>query len=93
MTDWSTALDDFERHLVQVRAVLDRDEEPLAERWPPADLTSQPIPVEEIKRAQRLLQKAFELEEELIARRATMPEPRTPIRRRRQSYPTMSTRL
>ena len=84
MTDWSTALDQFEANLAQCRRVLDHGLEPATDPWPPADLTSTPIPGPLVKRAQLLLNDAFELERELAARRAALPELRRSHRRHRR---------
>ncbi len=94
MTDWSTALDQFEASLAQCRLVLDHDAEPTAEPWPPADLISTPIPGHLVKRAQLLLNDAFELEQELIARRSALPELRpAPRRHRVRPLSTLSAEL
>ena len=93
MTDWATALDRFEQQLQGCRAVLDHDAEPNPEPWPPADLTSEPIPAGLVRRAQTLLSQASDLEEELVARRAAIPELRTPVRHRRRSFASISTKL
>lgn len=84
MMTWTTALDHFEQQLAQCRDVLDNDADPSIDIWPPADLTTDPIPPEEVERARNLLTAAFELEAELLARRAALPSPRPSVRRRRQ---------
>jgi hypothetical protein len=97
MIDWATALDRFEANLAQCRRVLDHGLEPATEPWPPADLTSAPIPGHLVKRAQLLLNASAELEHELIERRAALPEPRRSHRRHRRipasTVSTVSTEL
>lgn len=94
MMSWATALDQFEQQLVQAREVLDNDADPSTDIWPPADLTTDPIPSEEVERARNLLTAAFEIEAELLSRRAALPSPRPSVRRRRQtSYSVVSTEL
>ena len=94
MTGWREALDDFERRLEQCRAVLDEDAEPAPGTWPPADLTQEPIPAELVDRAQALLYASLELEEQLLARRASLPEPRSAVRHRRPAaFSSLSTEL
>ena len=94
MIGWPEALDDFERRLDQCQAVLDADAEPLPGVWPPADLTSDPIPVELIDRAQELLARSRELERELMTRRAELPTLRSSVRHRRPTtFSSISTEL
>lgn len=94
MNDWSSALDVFERNLAQVRAVLDDGTQPDQGMWPPADLTSDPIPAELLERAEQLLAAANELERALVDRRDSLPDLRPATRRRRKSgFSTMSTEL
>ncbi|MEM7274177.1 MAG: hypothetical protein AAF547_13920 [Actinomycetota bacterium] len=83
MTVWSVALDDFEHRLDQFHAVLDEGTPP-AGLWPPADVIGVPLPPELADRARALLERARQVEGELLRRRAELPTPRqSAVRRRR----------
>ena len=93
MTDWSTALDQFEARLEEFRSVLGDDGRPAKGLWPPPDLIGVPLPPELAERAQTLLDRARELEGQLVARRAELPARRQTVRHRRRSTPTVYTEL
>lgn len=93
MSDWSAALDQFEARLDQFRSVLGDDGRPAKGLWPPADLIGVPLPPELADRARSLLEKANELEGELVARRAELPARRPAVRHRRRPLSTVYTEL
>lgn len=94
MTDWAAALDQFEDRLDSCRSLLDSDTDPDMRPWPPVDLVSEQLPEHLMARAEQLVTRATELERELIERRASLPEPRPTVRRRRNpGLPRMSTEL
>lgn len=94
MTDWITALDQFEEHLDSCRSLLDNDTDPDLRAWPPSDMVIEPLPPELVERAQRLLDRAAELQIELKQRQASLPDPRSPVKRHRNpGLPTVSTEL
>ena len=92
---WVEALDDFERRLDGFRSVLQPGGEPPPGLWPPADLVGRPFPAELADRARALLDRAREVEGQLVARRTELPAPqRAPVRhRRRPVSSTISTAL
>ncbi len=71
-TSWAEALDRFERQLHHARAVLDDDRTPQMQPWPPADITTDPIPADQQERARALLHRCYELEDEIVKRRETI---------------------
>ncbi len=81
-TNWSAALDEFERRLTQFRSVLN-DGRPADGLWPPAELIDVPLPPQHAERARTLLAKARQLEGELVAKRDALPPPRAGNRNRR----------
>lgn len=88
MTDWSAALDDFERRLTQFRSVLS-DGKPADGLWPPAELIDVPMPAHHAQRAKNLLAAAKQLEGELTAKRDALPAPR-PAGRNHRTTPHSS---
>jgi acetoin utilization deacetylase AcuC-like enzyme len=96
-TSWEEALDRFEARLDQLRAVLERDVDPVADQWPPDDITTEPIPEELVARAQGLLAAARELERRISSTRNALQVPPPPHHHQRQrpfvGRPTISADL
>jgi hypothetical protein len=95
VTGWAEALDRFERRLDQFLAVLEHDHDPVPGRWPPDDITSDPIPPELVRRARTLLARAQELEDRMSTTRAGLQLASPPHHRQRPflARPTISAEL
>ncbi len=66
---WQQALDQFEHQLDEARQTIDDDGDPVIRVWPPANITTDPIPSGLRDRAQSLLHRCYELEDEIVKRR------------------------
>lgn len=86
---WLEALDEFERRLEAFRRVLEPGGRPPGGLWPSSELAGHPLPPDLADRARRLLERAEEVEGELVARRTELPAPhRAPTRHRRSPSPS-----
>ena len=72
VVEWAEALDRFEAQLTHARAVVDDDRTPTMQAWPPPGITTDPIPATLRDRASELLRRCYELEDEIVRRRAAM---------------------
>lgn len=93
MSDWPQALDLFEARLEEFRSVLGEDGRPAKGLWPPPELIGVPLPPELADRAKHLLDRANELEGQLVAKRAELPARRQTVRHRRRPTSTIYTEL